>query len=382
MDNELEQQLDAFARGESDPPAFIEKLCADCNATPDLAWDVLAITDQYRRRGRISAELSRTIRIAIERPAVAREVPDLADTMATVPTARIPQPPPIRWTSPPAAIVPPAHCNHQDELRALRAELEASRRTVLRYRTRVGKLGAFGRRQRNAVAMLRRELELSRIPTLVPSPAPLAVGLYDALDLAPPYEPVAASVVAQSVVVEKLPYRKRWISVSQAAAAMALLLTVTSSPALRDASIRAVTVPAAGSAATAVSARSVSAPAPVAAAARGPQYLSIGRDQYIVAPAERQAMLRVQRIGGSSGDVSFMWWTRPSGAKSGIDYRGRPPIVARLPDGVDAMTISVPIFSNPLRAHTELFYVEIGHPSKGAAIGAIGRSAIILVPAR
>ncbi len=364
MDNELEQQLDALVRGDSDPPAFIEMLCTACSATPDLAWDVLAITDQYRRRGKISAELSRTIRTAIERPAVARQVPELADAMANATMEPISPPAPCAWTRHPATNAPPMESVLQDEMRALRNELDAARRTGQRYRVRLAKLAAFGRSQRDALANIRRDLEVA----LAPAPAPLAGGLYAALDL-PPYETNAARAVDEQPRV-----RKSWISPSQAAASIVLLLTVTASPALRETPIDPVVLP------NTISAVSVASPTPAVAASQLPQTLSLGSEQYVVAPSGRQAQVRVQRSGGSSGGVSFTWWTSPSGAKSGVDYRGRRPTVARLPEGVDAMTISIPIIANPLRAHTELFFVEIGHPTGGAAIGAIGRSAIIIVP--
>jgi hypothetical protein len=366
MDYELEQRVDAFVRGESDVPAFIKELCAVCAATPDFAWDVLAITDQYHRRGKISADLNRTIRHAIERPALARQAPEFDDATPMPRTVRIA---PIAWTTRPAASPPTAGVALQDERRALqderralRSELDASRRTLLRYRARLAKLAAFGRSQRNALANLRRELEPSRIPPR----ARFAPGLYAALHLAP-WDPVSASPAAD---VEEPRTPMRWIRPSQVAASIVLLLTVTASPALRETPMAAAVMP------TAVVAAPAAAPPP------GRQHLSLDRERYLVAPRDRQAVLRVQRTGGSSGDVNFTWWTRSSGAKSGIDFRGRLPTVERLPDGVDVLTIYVPIIVNPRRAHTELFYVEIGHPTGGAAIGAIGTSAVIIMPTR
>jgi len=358
MDYELDQRIDAFVRGESDAPAFIEELCAVCAATPDFAWDVLAITDQYHRRGKISADLNRTIRYAIERPALARQAPEFDDATPLPRTMRIA---PIACTTQPATSARAAGVALQDEIRALRSELDASRRTVVRYRARLAKLAAFGRSQRNALANLRREFDSSRIPP----PAQFAPGLYAALHL-PPWDPVTARPAAN---VEALRTPIRWIRPSQVAASIALLLTVTASPALREAPMPPAVMP------TAV----VAAPAP-AAPPRGRQHLSLDRERYVVSPRDRQAVLRVQRTGGSSGDVSFTWWTRQSGAKSGVDFRGRLPTVERLPEGVDVLTISVPIIVNPRRVHTELFYVEIGHPAGGAAIGAIGTSAVIVLP--
>jgi hypothetical protein len=110
------------------------------------------------------------------------------------------------------------------------------------------------------------------------------------------------------------------------------------------------------------------------------QHLSLDSERYVIWPGDRQALIRVRRTGGSTGKVSFTWWTRPSGAKSGADYRGRLPTLEQLPEGADALTLSVPIIANPLRAHTEVFYVAIGHPGGGAVIGAIRTSVVIIMP--
>ncbi|MGA2776082.1 MAG: hypothetical protein ABSF94_00885 [Steroidobacteraceae bacterium] len=362
MEYELAQRLDAFVRGEFEEPAFIEELCAVCAATPDFAWDVLAITDQYHRRGKISADRNRTIRFAIERPALERQAPKLLEAE---PIASI------------AATTPAPDRPLQSKIRAIHRERDADRRKLLRYRARIAKLATFARSQRIALAELRRELESARIEAPARSdPAPSA-----ALDVEPAAGVAAAAdttaeaavVLEAGGVLEQPRPRSRWIALLQAAAAAALLLTVTASPALREPPT-AVVVPRA---------EIIPAPAlalPAAVSTPGRQLLSLDRDQTIIAPRERQASLRVQRTGGSSGEVSFIWWTTPSGAKAGVDYRARPPTVEHLPAGVDALTLSIPIIANPLRSHAELFYVQIGHAAGGAAIGAIRRAAVITMP--
>jgi hypothetical protein len=344
MDYQLEQRLDAFVRGESGAGAFIEELCAMCAATPDFTWDVLAITDQYHRRGKISADLNRTIRYAIERPALARQVSECADAapMATV-----------------ALVAAP------DEQQALRCELHASRLKLQRYRTRLAKLAAFGRAQRNALAEVRRELESSHGHALVP----FVRRPYIALDRAPP-DRGAVTVRAGR---QGPPPVSRWVRPSQFAAAIGLFLTVGASSALRQPPIATVALT------TVAPAKVASAPA-AAPAPPEMQHLSLDSDRYVIQPGDRQASIRVLRTGGSTGKVSFTWWTRPSGAKSGADYRGQLPALEQLPEGVDAVTLSIPIMANPLRAHTELFYVAIGHPGGGAVIGAIRTSVVIIVP--
>ncbi|MFI4888907.1 MAG: hypothetical protein ACHQIL_00085 [Steroidobacterales bacterium] len=359
MDYELKQRLDAFVRGESGETAFIEELCAVCAATPGFTWDVLAVTDQYHRRGKISADLSRTIRYAIARPAVARQVTGCAEP---APMASIAPIAPMAPTAPMAPVAPVAA---PDELQALRCELHASLRKLSRYRTRLAKLAAFGHRHRHALAEVRRELESSRVHAL----APFVPGPRAALDLA------ALDRDAVSVGADRDGTRptSRWVWPSQLAAALALFLTVTASSALRQAPIARV----APTMAAPVKAASALGAAPARPAV---QHLSLDSERYVIRPGDRLALIRVQRTGGSTGKVSFTWWTRPSGAKSGADYRGQLPSAEQLPEGVDAVTLSVPIIANPLRAHTELFYVAIGHPDGGAVIGAIRTSVVIIMP--
>ena len=83
--------------------------------------------------------------------------------------------------------------------------------------------------------------------------------------------------------------------------------------------------------------------------------------------------------GGASGDVSFVWWTRASGATPGSDYVAGAPRMAHMPDGVDTLHLSIPILANPSRKHTEMFYVGIGKPAGGAALGSVRRATVVIM---
>lgn len=348
MYNALEQRLDAFVRGESGETALIDELCAICVDTPDVAWEVLAVTDQYYRRGKISADLSRTIRNAIERPALARQVAGCAEVK---PVAEKPVPP----TQSSASVAAPGVAAH-DDLYALRSELHASRRKLARYRARLAKVVAVGRRHRDNLAQVRRELK-SPVNPRVPSAPPRTTAMH----FPPPGNrniPLTAS---------------KWVGPSQIAAAMVMLLTVTASSALLEPPIAPVAPPVAPT----IEPAAAIATAPAIAET---QHLSLGSERYIIRPGERQALIKVRRTGGTTGKVSFTWWTRASGAKAGADYQGQAKALEQIPEGADTLTLSVPIMANPQRKHTELFYVGIGHPSGGAAIGSISTSAVILMP--
>src|ERR1700724_1121979 len=57
MGYDLQQRFDAFVSGEGSPGAFMQELCVLCEATPDSSWDVLALIDQYYRRGKLSPDV-------------------------------------------------------------------------------------------------------------------------------------------------------------------------------------------------------------------------------------------------------------------------------------------------------------------------------------
>jgi len=77
MNNNLQQRLDAFVTGQSSPVALAAELSAQVDATPSAAWEVLALVDQYHRRGKLPMDLYRSLTFAIKRRALGLHVPEL-----------------------------------------------------------------------------------------------------------------------------------------------------------------------------------------------------------------------------------------------------------------------------------------------------------------
>jgi hypothetical protein len=48
-------------------------------------------------------------------------------------------------------------------------------------------------------------------------------------------------------------------------------------------------------------------------------------------------------------------------------------------DGVETLQLSVPIIVNPLRKHTQLFYVVIAKPGGGVSLGSTTRAAVFII---
>jgi len=61
----LASWLDDYAGGRCDRADMQESFLSVCRSNPDAPWDALALLDQYQRRGKIDAELARTLKADI-----------------------------------------------------------------------------------------------------------------------------------------------------------------------------------------------------------------------------------------------------------------------------------------------------------------------------
>jgi hypothetical protein len=363
MSYNLQQRLDAFVTGECSPDAFVQELSVLCDATPDSAWDVLSLIDQYYRRGKLSADLFRTVRYRIERHVLGvrdsdtnRELCDAPmATQAAVGARRG-----VALEMPKRAATPKGLAS---DVRALRIELLNARRTVQRYRRRLAILADFGHRTRSALANTQRELSVSRTQ---------AMDCCERLRSGEWRRAVREQINGEFTGTSATRNRTRiWRPVRspQAVALAAVLLGVGASPALQDSPRHWDAGNRASQPAAAVVIPQISEPGQI----------SLSTDKYVVFPGHANAEIHVHRTGGADGDVSFVWWTQGSGARPGEDYASRTPKIAHMLDGVDSVDLSVPILTNPSRKHTELFYFVIGKPGGGASLGSIRRAAVFIM---
>ncbi|HSY05652.1 MAG TPA: hypothetical protein VK803_06870 [Steroidobacteraceae bacterium] len=345
MGYDLQQRFDAFVSGEGSPGAFMQELCVLCEATPDSSWDVLALIDQYYRRGKLSPDVFQAIRYRIERHVLG--VRD-SDTIPELPEAPLASEAAVGAMCGVAKEIP-----LETDLGTLRIELFKAHAKVQRYRKRLGLLADFGQRTRSALADTQRELDVARSQ---------AMGQRERLQ----FKGWRRAPNARASRDRMRPWRPG--RSSQAIALVSVLLFVGASPALQDLPSR----------------RQVrNTPLPTAAAVippiSGPGQISLSADRYLVFPGHASADIQIRRTAGDGGDVSFVWWTQASGAKPGRDYVSRTPRTVLVPDGVESVNLSVPIVANPSRKHTELFYVVIGKPGGGASLGSIRRATVFIM---
>lgn len=113
--------------------------------------------------------------------------------------------------------------------------------------------------------------------------------------------------------------------------------------------------------------------------ARGPGVLSFTQDSYSISEGATVARLMVRREAGSDGEVGLRWRTIGSSATPGEDFVAFDGASERVQAGQQTAVLYIPVMSDAVPEHTELFYVEIDDPRGGASLGPITRATVILV---
>ena len=101
---------------------------------------------------------------------------------------------------------------------------------------------------------------------------------------------------------------------------------------------------------------------------------------YPIRAGEKFAEIRVHRSQGSQGNTSFEWSTEPDSALAGADYASQAPTTTFFPAGVNTVSLFVKLVPIGSRKRTAVFYVVLGNPSTGSALGAVSRAAVSLHP--
>ncbi len=81
--------LDGYLRDPGDPEKFCVSMLSRCRSNPDTIWELLALIDQYERRGQTGSRDFRALKVALGREACGRPVSGKMD--ARKPVQRIPE---------------------------------------------------------------------------------------------------------------------------------------------------------------------------------------------------------------------------------------------------------------------------------------------------
>jgi serine/threonine protein kinase len=108
--------------------------------------------------------------------------------------------------------------------------------------------------------------------------------------------------------------------------------------------------------------------------------IGVVSDSYSVGRGEKFTEIRVHRYSGSKAGTSFDWWTEPGTAVAGTDYAPQAPATISFPAGVHTVSLFIKLIPNASRKRTDVFYVVLGNPSPGAALGAVSKAAVSVHP--
>jgi hypothetical protein len=337
----LQDLLDAFLNGDCPPEAFLSELSAYCNATPDSSWEVLALLDQYHRRGKLSADHFRAFRRKIEFHALGIAEPAQAPTPAAIAAPQVAEVAPVVETAAPAST------QDEDEVQRLRAALEVERERSQRYRHRIATLSEYGRQHRST----------SRSRAMAVAPARVTAGRGKAL---------VAAWMAQH---RRLQHPRAWTSAAVLIAAATVISGSSSNLGQASKATGVATTPV------------IFEPAPqLPSAITEPRTISLASEKFVVMPRSSTATIQVDRTGEAGDAATFKWWTQSAGAKSGRDYIGKSQI-AQFAAGETSIQLPVRILANPNRKHTEMFYVVIGEPGDEATLIPKSRAAVFIMRA-
>jgi hypothetical protein len=117
-------------------------------------------------------------------------------------------------------------------------------------------------------------------------------------------------------------------------------------------------------------------PAPVAL---GPSRIEMAADTIDVDVAQPAAQVTIRRKGSLRGEVSFTWWTESGTAKPAIDFTTVAPQLEHIRDGSSGVVLTIPLIPGS-RAQAKSFYVVIGPPEDGAALGTRTLTMVTLPP--
>jgi serine/threonine protein kinase len=111
------------------------------------------------------------------------------------------------------------------------------------------------------------------------------------------------------------------------------------------------------------------------------QRIGIAAGMYRIAPGQKFAEIQVHRSQGSNAGTTFEWWTEPASAVEGVDYVPQTRATMSFSRGKQSASLFVKLLPNASRKRSDVFYVVIGNPSDGSALGSVSKAKIALPPA-
>jgi hypothetical protein len=100
---------------------------------------------------------------------------------------------------------------------------------------------------------------------------------------------------------------------------------------------------------------------------------------YKVGKGDGKALITINRLGGSDGEVTVDWKTNDLTAQSDVDYEGVDWATLTFADGEDSRTESITIFENGASGDDKTFNVILGNANNGATLGDVTTAEVIIL---
>jgi serine/threonine protein kinase len=110
------------------------------------------------------------------------------------------------------------------------------------------------------------------------------------------------------------------------------------------------------------------------------QKIDIDARAYAIRPDQKFAEIRIHRSSVSKGSTRFDWWTEPASALAGADFVAQAPATTLFPAGKRSVSVFIKLIPNASRSRKGVFYVAIGNPKDGAALGTVAKATVSLPP--
>lgn len=101
---------------------------------------------------------------------------------------------------------------------------------------------------------------------------------------------------------------------------------------------------------------------------------------YSTRPNQKFVEVRVRRLSGAKGTTSFEWRTEEGSALAGTDFVPQAPTTTFFPAGVRTISLFIKVIPDASRKRPQEFYVLLGNPSSGAALGKTSKAVVTLHP--
>lgn|GEM_PF-2348864 len=106
--------------------------------------------------------------------------------------------------------------------------------------------------------------------------------------------------------------------------------------------------------------------------------VGFSQETYYISKRARYVPITINRTNGTSGKVTFVWWTENGTAEEGADYMAYGRKTEVLNSGKRRITVFVPLIADLGKGKGHVFFVNLGSASNGLTLGPLVRAKVVI----